>query len=151
MEVLSDMRNSIEAVRRWPMTPQAHSHLLDELAQLRLDVSALAGQGLEEGIVRLPVARAAQRLKVLGAVVDGAEVAKAPYVVIGSCVRVRDAEGKTVEYSIVFPGDGDPLRGWVSADSPLGAAVLGHEQGAEVIVNAPAGSWSVSVVEVSDP
>jgi|SRR4051794_16890232 transcription elongation GreA/GreB family factor len=108
-------------------------------------------RGSRKGSSGYRVARAAQRLSVLGAVVDSAEVTKATCVAIGSRVRLRDSEGKTFDYSVVFPGDGDPLRGWVSADSPLGAAVLGREPGAQVVVHAPAGSWSVTVVDVSQP
>ena len=47
-----------------------------------------------------------------------------------------------------FPGDGDPDRGWISADSPLGAAVLGCEPGDRVEVAAPAGRRVVTVLSI---
>jgi transcription elongation GreA/GreB family factor len=46
------------------------------------------------------------------------------------------------------PGDGDPARRCVSADSPLGSALLGARPGAAVEVAAPGGSWSVVVLAV---
>jgi transcription elongation GreA/GreB family factor len=130
------------------MTAHAHERLLDELAELRRDVAYLAGQGLEEGIVRLPIAQAVRRLEVLGSVVDAAVVTDERCVAIGHAVEVRDGDGDVMSLSIVFPGDGDPERGWVSADSPLGSALLGVAEGAEVVVDAPAGRWTATVIEV---
>jgi transcription elongation GreA/GreB family factor len=61
---------------------------------------------------------------------------------------VRDEQGEAMSFSVVFPGDGDPTEGWVSADSPLGAAVLGGHAGDVVHVDAPAGRWSAVIVGV---
>jgi transcription elongation factor GreA len=130
------------------MTADAFERLLDEIAQLRRDVAFLAGQGLEEGIVRLPVAQAARRLETLGAVAETAAVTKQRCVAIGRRVALRDGDGQQFDYSIVFPGDGDPLQGWISADSPLGSALLGAEPGATVMVQAPVGAWPATIVEV---
>jgi transcription elongation factor GreA len=132
----------------WPMTAEAHAQLLDELAQLRRVVATLGGQGLEEGIVMLPVAQAARRLRVLGTVVDAATVTDETCVAIGRNVEALDGEGNPMRFSIVFPGEGDPAQGWISADSPLGAALLGAQPGARVMVDAPAGPWRVTVLDV---
>ena len=43
---------------------------------------------------------------------------------------------------------GTPAEGWLSADSPLGAAVLGRSPGDAVEVTAPAGSRVVTVLAV---
>ena len=133
---------------RWVMTPEAHTALLDQLAQLRRDVSVLAGQGLEEGIVRLPIAQAARRLQVLTSVVDAAAITADSCVAIGRSVQAKDDDGNLMHYAIVFPGDGDPAQGWVSADSPLGSALLGAKPGTTVMVDAPAGRWNVTVLNV---
>lgn len=132
----------------WPMTAQAYDRLVDELSQLRRDIAYLAGQGFEEGIVRLPVAQAARRLATLESVVDAATVIDTHCVAIGRNVQLQDDDGETMLYSIVFPGDGDPLQGWISADSPLGSALLGAQPGDRVVVDAPVGNWTATVVLV---
>lgn len=136
-------------LRPWPMTSEALKRLIDEISQLRQDVSTLAGNGLEEGVVRLPIAQATRRLETLAGVLEGAAVADDDgCVAIGRPVRLRDGTGETMEYAVVFPGDGDPTRGWISADSPLGAAILGATAGTTVEVDAPVGRWSVTVLDV---
>jgi len=131
------------------MTREAIILLAGEVARLREDLVALTGRGLEEGIVRLPVANAERRLQTLTDVLGAAEVTgDAQCVAIGRRVSLRDDDGEPISCAIVFPGDGDPSNGWISADSPLGSAVLGARPGDACRVDAPAGSWSVTVVGV---
>ena len=68
--------------------------------------------------------------------------------VIGRRVTLLEAEGESVSYALVFPGDGDPAQGWISADSPLGTAVLGCGPGDRVEVEAPAGRRVVTVLSI---
>lgn len=138
----------VSPTRRWPMTAEAWRRLVDELERLRADIVVLAGgAGPGEGMVHLPVAQASRRLETLTGVLDGAEEVEDPSrAVIGRRVTLREADGSSATYSIVFPGDGDPSQGWISADSPLGAAVLGRSVGHIVEVVAPAGRRSVTVV-----
>ena len=63
-------------------------------------------------------------------------------------MTLLEEEGDSVTYALVFPGDGDPVQGWISADSPLGAAVLGCTPGDIVEVMAPAGPRVVTVLSV---
>ncbi len=133
----------------WPMTAEAWERLIDEVSRLRRDVSTLAGAGLEEGVVHLPVAHAARRLQTLIAAQAIAELTDDNgCVAIGRRATVQDEQGEAMSFSVVFPGDGDPTEGWVSADSPLGAAVLGGHAGDVVHVDAPAGPWSAVIVGV---
>ena len=134
--------------QRWPMTREAWLTLVDELGRLRADVASLAGE-LAHGVVDLAVVKAARRLDVLSAVLDAAEQIHEPErAVIGRRVTVLEAEGESVTYTLVFPGDGDPAQGWISADSPLGSAVLGCGPGDRVEVTAPAGRRVVTVLSV---
>ena len=136
--------------RSWPLTREAWERLVDEVAQLRESVSTMAGQGLEEGIVRLPIALATRRLETLSEVLDRCElVDDDPCVAIGRQATLRDGEGEAMSYEIVFPGEGEVDKGWVSADSPLGLALLGASAGDVVHVDAPAGPWSVTVISVA--
>ena len=85
-----------------------------------------------------PAFKAARRLDVLSAVLDASEKVHEPdRAVIGRRVTLLEEGGDSVTYALVFPGDGDPLQGWISADSPLGAAVLGCTAGDRVEVIAP--------------
>ncbi len=138
------------ANQRWPMTGEAWLTLVDELGQLRMDVAALAGAGAQnDGVVHIPVFKAARRLDVLSAVLDASEKVHDPdRAVIGRRVTLLEEEGESVTYSLVFPGDGDPAQGWISADSPMGSAVLGCGAGDRVEVIAPAGRRVVTVLSV---
>lgn len=67
---------------------------------------------------------------------------------VGSRVSLRDADG-SVEFSIVDPAEADLAEARVSAESPLGRALLGRHAGDEVRYRAPGGVLAVTVVEVN--
>ena len=73
----------------------------------------------------------------------------ASYAAIGRRVILQSSDEEPIGYEIVLPGSGDPSVGWISADSPLGDAILGAQPGDVVDVDAPGGRWSVTVVAVS--
>ncbi|HEY3523596.1 MAG TPA: GreA/GreB family elongation factor [Candidatus Limnocylindrales bacterium] len=130
------------------MTGEAWSRLVDEVAALRRDISVVAAD-VEPGLVHVPTAQAARRLVTLEAVLaDGHVVDDPDTAVIGRRVSLHEDDGGRDTYALVFPGDGDPLLGWVSADSPLGAAVVGARAGDVVTVEAPAGPRLVTVAAV---
>jgi transcription elongation GreA/GreB family factor len=146
MTELATRRPSRE--QRWPMTRETWLTLVDELGRLRADVASLAGE-LADGVVDLAVIKAARRLDVLSAVLDAAErIHESERAVIGRRVTVLEPEGESVSYRLVFPGDGDPAQGCISADSPLGSAILGCVPGDRVEVTAPAGRRLVTVLSV---
>ena len=146
MTELATRRPSRE--QRWPMTGEAWFTLVDELGRLRADVASLAGE-LADGVVDLAVIKAARRLDVLSAVFDAAErIHESQQAVIGRRVTVLEPEGESVSYRLAFPGEGDPAQGRISADSPLGSAVLGCVTGDRVEVAAPAGRREVTVLSV---
>ena len=66
----------------------------------------------------------------------------------GTWVTVRDEEGKQTTWRIVGPDEADPRLGRVSAHSPVGRALLGHEVGDSVEVDRPGGRLELEVVEV---
>lgn len=66
---------------------------------------------------------------------------------IGSRVCVRDADGEA-EFQIVDPAEADAVAERVSADSPIGRALLGRHAGELVRFRAPGGVLSVRVVDV---
>jgi transcription elongation GreA/GreB family factor len=140
---------TIEKARPWRLTSRARSKLLEDIARMSAELVSLTGQGLEEGIVRLPVALTERRLETLKAVLAGAEIVEdADRAAIGRRATLCDDAGASTTYEIVLPGDGNPANGQVSADSPLGEAILSARPGDVVEVAAPAGRWSVTLVSV---
>lgn len=139
----------IPELRAWPMTSDAQRRLIDEIADLRRAANAIGAPAPDDGVIQLPAVQAAQRLDVLSDVLERADIVEEPdTAAIGRRVTVRDQQGRTTTYSIVFPGGGDPSLGWVSADSPLGQALLGARPGDTVEVQAPSGSWTATVVSL---
>jgi transcription elongation GreA/GreB family factor len=133
------------------MTGEAWLALVDELGQLRVDLAAHAAAGAPDGgVLHLPAFKAARRLDILSAVLDAAHKVHEPdRVVIGRRATLLEEEGDSVTYALVFPGDGDPAQGWISADSPLGSAVMGCAPGDQVEVLAPAGPRIITVISVA--
>ena len=68
---------------------------------------------------------------------------------VGSLVRIRDGDGEA-EFHLVPDEDADIAEERVSAESPIGRALLGHRSGQEVRYRAPGGLFAVSVVSVRD-
>jgi len=140
------------AHRSWPMTSAARDALDAEAARLVADLAAPDQPRAADAsgvAVRLPVRGAAVRLARLRALLAAADVTDEPGIAaIGRRVRLREASQAVWEASIVAPGDGDPERGWLSADAPLGAAVLGRRAGDRVLVPAPGGTWAVEIAGV---
>jgi transcription elongation factor GreA len=66
---------------------------------------------------------------------------------IGSSVKVESSKGK-FEYSIVGAAESDPLKGFISNESPLGSAFLGKKKGDKVNVKTPKGEVEYKILEV---
>jgi transcription elongation factor GreA len=67
---------------------------------------------------------------------------------IGSSVGV-EINGKQKTYTIVGSNEADPVTGFISNESPLGDAFLGHKVGDTVEVTAPAGVITYKIVSIS--
>jgi transcription elongation factor GreA len=67
---------------------------------------------------------------------------------VGSRVRVKDVDGED-EFILVPPEEADIVVDQVSAESPLGRALLGRRVGDRVRFRAPGGVVGVTVVDVS--
>jgi transcription elongation factor GreA len=66
---------------------------------------------------------------------------------LGAHVRFRAGEIEE-EYTIVADCEADAMRRRMSADCPVGQAMLGRRAGEQVRVRTPSGSWTVTVLEV---
>jgi transcription elongation GreA/GreB family factor len=136
------------------MTSTARDALDAEAARLAADLAAPAARRGTPGepgdlLVRLPVRAGPARLESLRGVLAAARVTDEPGIVaIGRRVTLREADGATWDAAIVAPGEGDPERGWLSADAPLGAAILGRRAGDRPLVEAPGGAWAVEIARI---
>jgi transcription elongation factor GreA len=141
-------RSSTSAVA-WPLTSEAWRELGSECARLRSDVERWHADEATDDATPHGLLQASRRLARLQAVLDAGECVDDPDVaVIGRRATLRDEDGDVVSYALVPPGEGDPDQGLVSADSPLGAALLRARPGEVVAVAAPGGRWEVAVIAV---
>lgn len=68
---------------------------------------------------------------------------------IGETVTLQDCDGEIEQYTIVGKAEADPSHGFISNESPLGAALLNHLVGDEIVVHAPVGEIQYRVLAVS--
>ncbi len=66
---------------------------------------------------------------------------------IGSTITVESSDGKRT-FTIVGASESDPANGFISNESPLGAAFLDHKKGDTVEVQTPRGSVTYTIREV---
>lgn len=66
---------------------------------------------------------------------------------VGSHIKVESKNGSR-EYTIVGAAESDPANGFISNESPLGAAFLGQKKGDKVSVNTPKGEVEYKILDV---
>jgi transcription elongation factor GreA len=76
------------------------------------------------------------------------EVASADTIQVGSRVVIREDGNSEERYTIVGAAEANPSQGKISNESPLGKALMSKKAGDVVQVDAPAGSFTVTVVKV---
>ncbi len=68
-------------------------------------------------------------------------------VVVGTTVKV-ESDGKTQDFTIVGVTESNPSGGFISNESPLGKAFLGHKKGDLIEVRTPRGTSQYKILEV---
>jgi len=69
--------------------------------------------------------------------------------VFGSRVVLENLDtGENVEYRLVGPDESNIEQGRISISSPLGRALIGHEPGHEVVMQAPGGKRCYEILEI---
>ncbi len=69
----------------------------------------------------------------------------------GYKVKLQDHEyDEEVEYLIVGSTEADPVNGKISNESPVGAALLGHKVGDEIVVETQVGSEKYTILAISN-
>ena len=71
------------------------------------------------------------------------------FIRLGSTVTVLDKEFNEEEtYKLVGSQEADPAKGTISEDSPFGKALLGHNEGEDITVDAPGGPVEYKILKV---
>ena len=73
-----------------------------------------------------------------------------PDITLGSRVSLTDADGKPLVVRVVAPEEAFLDDERISCTSPLALALQGRRVGDSVTVNAPAGSWTTTVLAVGE-
>ena len=81
-------------------------------------------------------------------VIDPAEVGADGRCIFGAHVKLRDEDGREINYRLVGEIEADLDRGLLSTASPTGRALLGKRAGDDVEVPAPGGVVEYELLEV---
>ncbi len=76
------------------------------------------------------------------------DTAKEDHVQVGSRVTIKEGDNPEEVYTIVGPAEASPRDGRISNESPLGRSLMDHHPGDTVRVDAPGGSFTVSLIKV---
>lgn len=103
----------------------------------------------EQALLEFRIARLEQRLTAAHV----AEPDAANGVVdLGERVRIRDLDtGARHEYELVGSFEADPGAGRISAESPLGQALIGRRKGEVAVVEAPKGQLRFRILAIELP
>jgi transcription elongation factor GreA len=66
----------------------------------------------------------------------------------GSTVTLRESTGQEIVYQLVMPEDADGEKGLISTSSPIGRAILNHEEGDEIAVTTPNGARTFELMKL---
>ena len=67
---------------------------------------------------------------------------------IGAKVVIQENGTEPEKYTIVGAAEANPRNGFISNESPLGKALMGHKAGDVITVDAPNGKFTVTLVKV---
>jgi len=90
-----------------------------------------------------------ERLLSTAKVIEEPASGRPDYVRMGSHIKVRDTDGEEETYYLVGSHEADPRHGQISNESPIGRALIGKRVGDEVTVVAPAGAFTLKILEIN--
>ena len=101
----------------------------------------------EQGIIESRIAEIEQTLA-HAQIIDDDDISTEK-VGIGTTVKILDMEmDEEMEFKMVGTKEADISSGKMSDESPIGAAILGHEVGEEVEVETPSGVIGFKILEI---
>lgn len=78
------------------------------------------------------------------------EVVRTDAVSVGTRVRLRDAEGHEVSYTLLGPPDTDPASGIINYLTPLGQVLMGRKTGEDVTLEVDGSVRHLSILEIQN-
>ncbi len=75
-------------------------------------------------------------------------IGKANEVRIGTTITVKSDTGKERVFTIVSTHEANPSQGYISTESPVGKALLGHRKGEKVKVATPNGDVTYAILKI---
>ena len=70
-------------------------------------------------------------------------------VFFGAWVKLAEASGKVTTYRIVGSDEFDPAKKWISIDSPVARALIGHRVNDKITVMTPNGNTTLTLLTIS--
>lgn len=97
-----------------------------------------------------------KRLRVIGTTLSRSQVVegharRSDKIYFGAEVVLKSREGKTLTVRLVGKDEINPTEGWISAESPLGKALMGHVPSGEIQVTTPKGTQTYTIEAVTYP
>ncbi len=155
-------------MQKFPMTPQGHKKLKDELKNLLSvqrpkNVQAIAEARAHGDLSENAEYHAAKEKQSfiegriqeiqgkisLAEVIDPAKISQ-DRIAFGATVKLFDVESdEEISYSIVGQDEADVKEGKISIHSPIAKSLIGKEEGDTVFVNAPSRKIEYEVLEIN--
>ena len=141
---LQEELDHLRTVRRQEVANRLHEAMADGDAGIDNDAEVDAAkneQAFVEGRIReveliLSNARIIEEDRILDTVEVGAKVV------------IQENGTDPEKYTIVGAAEANPGNGYISNESPLGKALMGHQAGDEITVEAPNGEFTITLVKV---
>ncbi len=134
----------LRTVRRHEVAERLHEAMADGDAGIDNDAEVDAAkneQAFVEGRIReVELILSSARIIDENRVLDTVEV--------GAKVVIQEDGSEPEKFTIVGAPEANPGNGYISNQSPLGKALMGHKAGDEVTVKAPNGEFTVTLVKV---
>ncbi|MCF7836974.1 transcription elongation factor GreA [Candidatus Gracilibacteria bacterium] len=143
---LKDELENLEGVKRKEVAQRLKEAIsFGDLSENSEYEDAKNEQALTEGRIA-ELKRMIKTAKIITEKKSGGKIVK-----IGSTVTIQNLTEKdeAETYTIVGSTEADPIAAKISNESPIGAAIVDQDQGAEVMVETPAGTMKYKIVNVS--
>ena len=135
-----ELNNRVEVLRPEIATRIKEAKELGDLSENAEYDAAKEAQATNEG-------RIEEIKNILGKAVIITNTNGSGVVNVGSSLKVDSKNGVQV-FIIVGAAESDPNAGYISNESPLGSAFLGHKKGDEVDVKTPKGVRGYKIIEI---